>query len=223
MGSLRPEEGSGATWRMARSVRTHESHACAVAAMPARTSSTEIGDPQPRGQRHLQRLHRQARRDEGQPGADPCEEGALVGETEARVRVLAVLEDRAREASAAIGRHGIHLLLEAGRGSATSRSSPSGPPPPATARVTGLGATSRPATLLLAGLFWTGLWLVLEWVAAYSIGRPVDEILVAWHVERATGPYVLLTYVLALTWAPSEAGRERAGCRAPRGRRPRRR
>jgi hypothetical protein len=65
-----------------------------------------------------------------------------------------------------------------------------------------------PRSLLLAGLFWTGLWLTFEWVGSLLIGRPVQEILVGWHVERGyLWPYVLLTYLLAplladraLTW-----------------------
>lgn len=53
-------------------------------------------------------------------------------------------------------------------------------------------------SLLLAGLFWMTLWLVFEWGGSLLIGRPVQEILVGWHVERGyMWPYVLLTYLLA--------------------------
>ena len=64
--------------------------------------------------------------------------------------------------------------------------------------ITWLAGEYRPATLLLAGLFWMGLWLVFEWGGSLVIGRPVDEILVGWHVEQGyLWPYVLLTYLLA--------------------------
>ncbi|MEW1955466.1 hypothetical protein [Terrabacter sp. NPDC080008] len=55
-----------------------------------------------------------------------------------------------------------------------------------------------PGSLLLAGLFWMGLWLAFEWAGSLLIRRPVEEILVGWHVERGYAwPYVLLTYLLA--------------------------
>ena len=53
-------------------------------------------------------------------------------------------------------------------------------------------------SLLLAGLFWMTLWLVFEWGGSLLIGRPVQEILVGWHVERGyMWPYVLVAYLLA--------------------------
>ena len=39
-------------------------------------------------------------------------------------------------------------------------------------------------SLLLAGVFWMTLWLVFEWGGSLIIGRPVQEILVGWHVEH---------------------------------------
>jgi hypothetical protein len=53
-------------------------------------------------------------------------------------------------------------------------------------------------SLALAGLFWMTLWLVFEWGGSLLIGRPVEEILVGWHVERGyMWPYVLVAYLLA--------------------------
>ncbi|WP_153503300.1 hypothetical protein [Cumulibacter manganitolerans] len=53
-------------------------------------------------------------------------------------------------------------------------------------------------SLLLAGAFWTALWLAFEWAGSLLIGRPVHEILVGWHVERGYfWPYVLVAYLLA--------------------------
>lgn len=53
-------------------------------------------------------------------------------------------------------------------------------------------------SLLLAGLFWMMLWLAFEWGGSLLIGRPVQEILVGWHVEQGyLWPFVLLTYLLA--------------------------
>jgi hypothetical protein len=68
-------------------------------------------------------------------------------------------------------------------------------------------------SLLLAGLFWMMLWLVFEWGGSLLIGRPVQEILVGWHVERGyMWPYVLAAYLLAplvvgLTLRPSRPAR----------------
>ena len=64
-------------------------------------------------------------------------------------------------------------------------------------------AGEQPAPVwVLAGLFWTGLWLVFEWAGSLLIRRPVQEILVGWHVERGyLWPYVLLTYSLAPLFA----------------------
>ncbi len=67
---------------------------------------------------------------------------------------------------------------------------------------------------LAAGAFWMLLWLVFEWGGSLLIGRPVQEILVGWHVERGyLWPYVLLTYLLAplladraLTWLGRRRG-----------------
>jgi len=56
----------------------------------------------------------------------------------------------------------------------------------------------RAGSLLLAGLFWMGLWLGFEWLGSLLIGRPVEEILVGWHIERGyLWPFVLMTYLLA--------------------------
>ena len=53
-------------------------------------------------------------------------------------------------------------------------------------------------SLLLAGALWMTLWLLFEWGGSLLLGRPVQEILVGWHVERGyMWPYVLLTYLLA--------------------------
>ena len=55
-----------------------------------------------------------------------------------------------------------------------------------------------PKTLLLAGAFWMTLWLAFEWVGSLLISRPVEEILVGWHLERGyMWPYVLLSYLCA--------------------------
>jgi hypothetical protein len=55
-----------------------------------------------------------------------------------------------------------------------------------------------PRSLGLAGAFWMMLWLVFEWGGSLLIGRPVEEILVGWHVERGyMWPYVLLAYLVA--------------------------
>lgn len=52
--------------------------------------------------------------------------------------------------------------------------------------------------LLLAGVFWMTLWLLFEWGGSLLIGRPVQEILVGWHVEHGyMWPYVLVSYLLA--------------------------
>lgn len=51
--------------------------------------------------------------------------------------------------------------------------------------------------LVVAGLFWMGLWLAFEWGGSMLQRRPVREILVGWHVERGyMWPYVLLAYLL---------------------------
>jgi hypothetical protein len=51
---------------------------------------------------------------------------------------------------------------------------------------------------VFAGLFWMGLWLVFEWAGSLLIRRPVQEILVGWHIERGyLWPYVLLAYLLS--------------------------
>lgn len=64
--------------------------------------------------------------------------------------------------------------------------------------ITRFARDHRPVTLLAAGAFWMGLWLVFEWGGSLLIGRPVEEILVGWHVEQGyLWPYVLLTYLLA--------------------------
>ncbi len=69
-------------------------------------------------------------------------------------------------------------------------------------------------SLLLAGVFWMTLWLVFEWGGSLIIGRPVQEILVGWHVEHGyMWPYVLVAYLLAPLLAG--AGRCRSAC-APR-------
>jgi transposase len=47
--------------------------------------------------------------------------------------------------------------------------------------------------LIEAGLLWLGLTLVFEWGGSLLLRRPVDEILVGWHVtEGYMWPYVLL-------------------------------
>ena len=64
------------------------------------------------------------------------------------------------------------------------------------------------------GVFWMTLWLVFEWGGSLIIGRPVQEILVGWHVEHGyMWPYVLVAYLLAPLLAG--AGRCRSAC-APR-------
>lgn len=91
--------------------------------------------------------------------------------------------------------------------------------------ITGLAPDRRTLSLLAAGLFWMTLWLVFEWGGSLLIGRPVQEILVGWHVEQGyLWPFVLLTYLLA----PLLVGRVRsrwagAAHTAPRARSPRRR
>ena len=53
-------------------------------------------------------------------------------------------------------------------------------------------------SLLRAGVFWIALWLAFEWGGSLLIRRPVQEILIGWHVERGyMWPYVLLAYLLA--------------------------
>jgi len=55
-----------------------------------------------------------------------------------------------------------------------------------------------PRSLLRAGVFWMALWLAFEWGGSLLIRRPVQEILIGWHVERGyMWPYVLLAYLLA--------------------------
>lgn len=52
--------------------------------------------------------------------------------------------------------------------------------------------------LLLCGAFWMALWLSFEWAGSLLIGRPVEEILVGWHVEHGyMWPHVLIAYLLA--------------------------
>ena len=52
--------------------------------------------------------------------------------------------------------------------------------------------------LLAGGAFWTGMVLVFEWGGSFLMRRPVQEILIGWHVRRGyMWPYVLLTYLLA--------------------------
>lgn len=64
--------------------------------------------------------------------------------------------------------------------------------------ITRFARDHRPLTLLAAGTFWMTLWLGFEWGGSLLIGRPVEEILVGWHVEQGyLWPYVLLTYLLA--------------------------
>ena len=53
--------------------------------------------------------------------------------------------------------------------------------------------------LVVAGAFWTALVLVFEWGGSVLLRRPVQEILVGWHVNRGyLWPFVLLTYLLSL-------------------------
>lgn len=53
-------------------------------------------------------------------------------------------------------------------------------------------------SLVLAGAFWMALWLAFEWGGSLLIGRPVQEILIGWHIEHGyMWPYVLLAYLLA--------------------------
>ena len=52
--------------------------------------------------------------------------------------------------------------------------------------------------LVYVGLFWLALTLVFEWGGSFLVRRPVEEILVGWHVNRGyMWPYVLLAYLLA--------------------------
>lgn len=54
------------------------------------------------------------------------------------------------------------------------------------------------AATLLAGLFWVLLWLVFEWFGSLLVRRPVQEILVGWHVSRGyLWPAVLVVYLLS--------------------------
>jgi hypothetical protein len=56
----------------------------------------------------------------------------------------------------------------------------------------------RTPVWVFAGLFWMGLWLVFEWAGSLLIRRPVQEILVGWHIERGyLWPYVLLAYLFS--------------------------
>jgi hypothetical protein len=59
------------------------------------------------------------------------------------------------------------------------------------------GSYSTPDTLT-AGLFWMLLWLAFEWGGSLLVRRPVQEVLVGWHVNRGyVWPYVLAVYLLA--------------------------
>ncbi len=52
--------------------------------------------------------------------------------------------------------------------------------------------------LIYVGVFWLTLTLAFEWGGSFLTRRPVQEILVGWHVNRGyMWPYVLLTYLLA--------------------------
>lgn len=52
--------------------------------------------------------------------------------------------------------------------------------------------------LVAVGVFWLVLTLVFEWGGSLLIRRPVNEILVGWHVEQGyMWPYVLAAYLLA--------------------------
>ena len=52
--------------------------------------------------------------------------------------------------------------------------------------------------LLVAGVAWLALTLAFEWGGSLLIRRPVQEILVGWHVERGyLWPYVLVAYFVA--------------------------
>jgi len=59
-------------------------------------------------------------------------------------------------------------------------------------------ALTTPAAFLLAGLDWLLLILAFEWVGSFILRRPVNEILVGWHIEKGwMWPYVLLSYLLS--------------------------
>lgn len=79
-----------------------------------------------------------------------------------------------------------------------------------------------PRSLLLAGAFWMTLWLAFEWGGSLLIGRPVEEILVGWHLERGyMWPYVLLSYLFApllVGWVlhPARSLHERGSSLTPR-------
>lgn len=56
----------------------------------------------------------------------------------------------------------------------------------------------RTAEYLVAGVYWMLMVLAFEWIGSLLIRRPVEEILVGWHIERGfMWPYVLLTYLLS--------------------------
>ena len=78
---------------MARSLPAQLSHACSAAAIPDADEDDRGEGPQVPLDRQRQRLERDAGSHERQPGADPREERPLVGQAEARVRLLAVAVD----------------------------------------------------------------------------------------------------------------------------------
>ena len=81
---------SGSPSRIAHGVRGHRPYAVALTAAPSSTRPTARGLPQPgHGQRRHERLQPDAAGDQGQRGAHPGQEGALVGQREARVRLAA--------------------------------------------------------------------------------------------------------------------------------------
>ena len=52
--------------------------------------------------------------------------------------------------------------------------------------------------LIYVGLFWLALTLTFEWGGSLLIRRPLQEILIGWHVNQGyMWPYVLAAYLLS--------------------------
>jgi hypothetical protein len=56
--------------------------------------------------------------------------------------------------------------------------------------------THAASDMLLAGAWWLLMILAFEWIGSFLLRRPVQEVLVGWHIERGyMWPYVLLAYL----------------------------